>query len=167
MLTLSAKPAHKGRNRKALELAEKYDIELFEAIWMRKGRGFQVTTETGFIAVKRTSLGVIPTTAYHGDSAMTAVNGSHRKFQNIDNLPLELRDVPVDAVATWADAKAVGACESGVRNWCDLVGLDHTVASVPLIEVVRGYYRKPAPEAKAIILRVLKAFPRKIHALAA
>lgn len=163
MLTLSAKPAHKGRNRKALELAGRYDIELFEAVWMRKGRGFQVSTESGFIAVKHTSLGVIPSTAYHGKSAMAAVEGSHRKFQNIDDLPLEVRDVPMDAVATWADASAIGACRSGVVNWCNVVGIDHAAAaaSVPLIEVVRGYYLKPAPEAKAIILRVLKACPRK------
>lgn len=167
MLTLGAKPAHKGRNRTALELAETFDIELFEAVWMRKGRGFQVTTETGFIAVKRTSLGLIPTTAYHGESAMAAVKGSHRKFQNIDDLPLELRDVPVDAVATWADAEAVGACGPGVKNWCNGVGIDHTAESVPLLEVVRGYYRSPASEAKAIILRVLKASPRRAHALAA
>lgn len=164
MLTLSAKPAHKGRHRKALELAARYNIELFEAVWMRKGRGFQVTTEFGFLAVKSTSLGVIPSTAYHSESAMAAVEGSHRKFQNIDTLPLELRDVPVDAVATWADAEAIGACESGVRNWCNLVGIDHTASSVPLIDVVRGYYRKPAPEAKAIILRVLRACPRKAAA---
>ena len=164
MLTLGAKPAHKGRHRKALELAAKYNIELFEAAWMRKGRGFQTSTETGFLAVKRTSLGMIPSTAYHGESAMAAVEGSHRKFQNIDHLPLEARDVPADAGATWADARAIGACESGVKNWCNLVGIDHTAASVPLIDVVRGYYLKPAPEAKAIILRVLKACPRKAAA---
>ncbi|MBU2769431.1 hypothetical protein HAP94_25535 [Acidithiobacillus ferrivorans] len=162
MLTLAARPAHKGHHRKALELAAKFDIDLFEAVWMRKGRGFQVTTENGFIAVKRTSLGLIPSTAYHSTtSAMGAVEGSHRKFQNIDHLPLEIRDVPADAVATWADADGVGACHSGVKNWCNLVGIDHTVASVPLINVVRGYYLKPAPEAKAIILRVLKSCPRK------
>ncbi|EGQ60416.1 hypothetical protein GGI1_00295, partial [Acidithiobacillus sp. GGI-221] len=149
------------RSRKALELAARYNIELLEAAWMRKGRGFQVTTEIGFIAVKRTSLGLIPTTAYHSESAMAAVEGSHRKFQNIDHLPLEVRDVPADAVVTWSDAKAIGACESGVKNWCDLVGIDHAAASVPLIDVVRGYYLKPAPEAKAIILRVLKSCPRK------
>ncbi|MDA8153635.1 MAG: hypothetical protein M0003_13175 [Acidithiobacillus sp.] len=161
MLTLAARPAHRGRNRKALELAAKFDIELFDAAWMRKGRGFQVTTESGFIAVKRTSLGLIPTTAYHSESALAAVEGSHRKFQNIDHLPLEIRDVPADAVATWADADGVGACRAGVINWCNLVGIDHTASSVPLIEVVRGYYLKPAPEAKAIILRVLKSCPRK------
>ena len=161
MLTLGAKPAHKGRNRKALDLAKTLGVDLFEAVWMRKGRGFQVTTETGFIAVKRTSLGLIPTTAYHSESAMAAVEGSHRKFQNIDHLPLEIRDVPADAVATWADARAIGACESGVKTWCNLVGIDHGKPSVPLIDVVRGYYLKPMPEAKAIILRVLKACPRK------
>lgn len=161
MLTLSAKPSHKGRNRKALELAEKYDIDLLDAVWMRKGRGFQVARESGFIAVKHTSLGVIPSTAYHSESAMAAVEGSHRKFQNIDHLPLELRDVPVDAVATWADAAGVGACRTGVVNWCNLVGIDHRAESVPLLDVVRGYYLKPAPEAKAIILRVLKSCPRK------
>ena len=161
MLTLAARPAHKGRNRKALELAARYDIELFEAAWMRKGRGFQVTTESGFIAVKHTSLGVIPTTAYHSPTALRAVEGAHRKFQNVDHLPLEIRDVPVDAVATWADADAIGACRAGVQNWCNLVGIDHTASSVPLIDVVRGYYVKPAPEAKAIILRVLKSCPRK------
>lgn len=109
MLTMNAKPAHKGHHRKALELAARYDIDLFEATWMRKGRGFQVITESGFIAVKRTSLGVIPSTAYHSESAMAGVEGSHRKFQNIDHLPLEIRDVPADAVATWADADGVGA----------------------------------------------------------
>ena len=161
MLTLAARPAHRGRNRKALELAARYNIELLEASWMRKGRGFQVATEIGFIAVKRTSLGLIPTTAYHSDSAMAAVEGSHRKFQNIDHLPLEIRDVPADAVVTWADARAIGACESGVESWCNLVGIDHGKPSVPLIDVVRGYCLKPMPEAKAIILRVLKACPRK------
>lgn len=161
MLTLSVIPAHRGRNRKALELAAKHDIDLFEAAWMRKGRGFQVFTEIGFIAVKRTSLGLIPSTAYHSESAMAAVEGSHRKFQNIDDLPLDIRDVPDDAVATWDDAEAVGACAPGVRSWCNIVGIDHTQASVPLIDVVRGYYMKPAPEAKAIILRVLRACPHK------
>ncbi|OCB03099.1 hypothetical protein BBC27_09630 [Acidithiobacillus ferrivorans] len=88
MLTLSAKTAHKGRHRKALELAKTLDVDLFEAVWMRKGRGFQVTTETGFIAVKRISLSLpILTTAYHSESAMAAVEGSHRKFQNLDHLP--------------------------------------------------------------------------------
>lgn len=161
MLTMSAKPAHKGRHRKALELAAQLGSELFEAVWVRKGRGFQVTMENGFIAVKRTSLGLIPATAYHGESAMGAVEGCHRKFQNIDHLPLEIRDVPADAVATWADAGAVGACREGVINWCNLVGIDHAKASVPLIDVVRGYYLKPMPEAKAIILRVLRSCPRK------
>ncbi|OCX75540.1 hypothetical protein [Acidithiobacillus thiooxidans] len=161
MLTLSAKPAHKGRNRKALDLAAQYDIVLFEATWMRKGRGFQVTTESGFIAVKYTSLGVIPSTAYHSESAMAAVEGSHRKFQNIDSLPMEVRDVPADAVATWADVAGVGACRAGVINWCNLVGIDHTAESVSLLDVVRGYYKNPAPEAKAIILRVLRSCPRK------
>lgn len=161
MLTLAARPAHKGRHRKALELAEKYDIDLFDAVWMRKGRGFQVTTENGFIAIKRTSLGLIPSTAYHSGSAMGAVEGSHRKFQNIDHLPLEVRDVPAGAMATWADADAIGACRPGVKNWCDLVGIDHAAAGVPLIDVVRGYYLKPVPEAKAIILRVLRSCPRK------
>ncbi|WP_428946886.1 hypothetical protein ACQUQQ_08725 [Acidithiobacillus ferrooxidans] len=161
MLTLAARPAHRGRHRKALDLAAKYGIELLDAVWMRKGRGFQVSAESGFIAVKHTSLGLIPTTAYHSESAMAAVEGAHRKFQNIDHLPLEIRDVPADAVATWADAEGVGACRPGVTNWCDLVGIDHTAASVPLIDVVRGYYLKPVPEAKAIILRVLKSCPRK------
>lgn len=161
MLTLSAKSAHKTRNRQALELADRYSIDLYEAVWMRKGRGFQVSTETGFIAIKRTSLGAIPATAYHGASALTAVEGCHRKFQNIDDLPLEVRDVPADAVATWADAKAVGACDAGVKAWCDAVDIDHAAASVPLVDVVRGYYKKPAPEAKAIVLRVLRGYPRK------
>ncbi len=87
MLTLGAKPAHKGRNRKALELAKTLGVDLFEAVWMRKGRGFQVTTETGFIAIKRTSLGPIPSTGYHSTTALGAVEGSHRKYQNIDHLP--------------------------------------------------------------------------------
>jgi hypothetical protein len=167
MLTLSAKTAHKVRNRNALELADRYNIDLYEAVWMRKGRGFQVSTESGFIAIKRTSLGAIPATAYHGASALKAVEGCHRKFQNIDDLPLEIRDVPADAVATWADAKAVGACDVGVKAWCDAADIDHTAASVPLVDVVRGYYKKPAPEAKAIILRVLRGYPRKGHQQAA
>jgi len=161
MLTLDAKPAHKGRYRKALEVADKYGIELYEATWLRKGRGYQVETRTGFIAVKRTKLGVISHTAYHSDSAMAAVNGAHRKFQNVDDLPLDARDVPSDAVATWADTEAVGACHDGVVSWCNTVGIDHTKGSVPLIDVVRGYYKRPAPEARAIILRVLKSCPRK------
>jgi len=164
MLTLDAKPAHRGRYRKALEVADKYGIELYEATWLRKGRGYQVETRTGFIAVKRTKLGIIAHTAYHSDSAMAAVNGAHRKFQNIDDLPLDARDVPSDAVATWADTEAVGACHDGVVSWCNTVGIDYTKGSVPLIDVVRGYYKRPAPEARAIILRVLKSCPRTSQA---
>lgn len=161
MLTLSAKPA--GRFRKALALAKTLDVELFEAIWLRKGRGFNVVQENGFIAVKRTRLGLLPMTAYHSASPMTAVEGAHRKFQNLDldALPIEQRDVPADAVATWADAEAVGACIPGVKAWCDKVGINHRQESVLLIDVVRAYYQHPAPEAKAIILRVLRQYPRK------
>lgn len=167
MLTLSAKPLHKGRQRKAVGLAEKHGVDLFEAVWMRKSRGFQVVTESGFIAVKRTSLGVIPATAYHSESPMAAVEGCYRKLKHIDEfgeLPLELRDVPIDAVATWADADAVGACHPGVKAWCDAVDISYRTGKVPLIDVVRGYYRKPAPEAKAIILHVLRAYPRRAKA---
>lgn len=160
MVTLDAKPVHRGRYRKAVELADKLGIDLYEAVWLTKGRGYQVDERTGFIAVKRTSLGIIPHTAYHSESAMAAVEGSHRKFRNVCDLPLEIRDVPMDAVVTWADAKATGACESGVRNWCNQVRIDANRDSVPLIEVVRGYYLRPMPEAKAIILRVLRNHPR-------
>lgn len=157
MLTLSAKPAKK--QKEVLQLADKVGVELYEAVWVRN-RGFQLRTETGFIAVKRTSLGVLPHTAYHSESPKKAVNGAYRKYQNSDyNLPLEKRDVPADATATWSDAHAVGACESGVKNWCDSVGIDYKQESVPLIDVVRGYYAYPLPEAKAIILRVLKQYP--------
>lgn len=161
MITLEAKPAR--RHKKALALAESLNVELYEAAWARKERGYSAVLERGFIAVKRTSLGILPVTGYHSDSALAAVEGAHRKFQNLDveELPVDRRDVPLDAVATWADADAVGACAPGVKNWCDTVGIDHTEDSVPLIDVIRGYYQKPAPEARAIILRVLRNHPVK------
>lgn len=158
LLTLSAKPAL--RQRKAMALAKTMGIELFEASWMKQRKGYQVDMETGFIAVKRTSLGLLPHTAYHGTDPVEAVKAAQRKWENTDyQLPLEKRDVPADAVATWADANAVGACTPGVQNWCSQVGIDYTQESVPLLDVVRGYYMHPMPEAKAVILRVLRQHP--------
>lgn len=166
MLTLSAKPAKaKKALRPALDLAATLGIELVEASWMTQRRwGYQVHTEKGFIAVKRSKIGTLSHTAYHDADPLRAVKGAYRKFQNVgDAFPLEHRDVPADAVATWADAKAVGACTSGVKSWCAAVGIDHTQDSVLLIDVVRGYYMRPMPEAKAIILRVLRQYP-VVHA---
>ncbi|MBU2834716.1 hypothetical protein HF673_02695 [Acidithiobacillus thiooxidans] len=162
MLTLSAKPTKaKKALRPALDLAATLGVDLFEASWMTQRRwGYQVHTEKGFIAVKRSKIGILSHTAYHAADPLKAVKGAYRKFQNVgDTLPLDSRNVPADAVATWADAKAVGACAPGVKSWCAAVGIDHTQDSVPLIDVVRGYYMRPMPEAKAIILRVLRQFP--------
>ncbi|BDB14071.1 hypothetical protein [Acidithiobacillus ferrooxidans] len=56
MVTLSAKPLTKG-HRDARDVAGRHEIAVYESEWVRKGRGFQIYLESGFLAVFRLPLG--------------------------------------------------------------------------------------------------------------
>ena len=55
-----------------------------------------------------------------------------------------------------SDARAVGACEYGIRAWCTRVGLDYEAGSATLGAVVQAYEIAPLPEARLTILHALR-----------
>ncbi|BDB14070.1 hypothetical protein ANFP_13900 [Acidithiobacillus ferrooxidans] len=102
---------------------------------------------------------------YHSPTAMGAVDGAIRKRANLPGFVdmerladrIARREIhSMDIRVTWADAKATGACDSGIKNWCAQVGIDHAAASVPLADVLTGYQRRPMQEALAVILHVIR-----------
>lgn len=139
-------------------------IELFAAKWAAQGRGFEVKTARGVIA--RT---VDRRYSYHGRNAADAVSGIARKMRSVVRVQKlgELARLTVDQFAervaphadiivTLADARAVGACDYGIRSWCNEVGLDYDKGRETLAAIVAGYKRDPRPEARAAILHAIQ-----------
>ncbi len=60
------------------------------------------------------------------------------------------------APVTLGDARAVGACEYGIKSWCNAVGIDYQAGRTTLGAVLSGYQREPRPEARATVIRVLR-----------
>jgi hypothetical protein len=62
------------------------------------------------------------------------------------------------------DARAVGACEYGIRSWCYATGLQAAYAAgcATLRQVWDAYQAQPRAEARATILAVLKRVRRKL-----
>ena len=54
------------------------------------------------------------------------------------------------------DARRIGACEYGIRHWCETVGLDYDGGRASFSEVYEAYQRHPATEARAVLLRVIR-----------
>lgn len=132
--------------------------ELFAAIWITQGRGTAATTTRGYIARDVSSRAT-----YHAATADAALVGLRRKARaaawaatlrtgNVAELVRGHESLPVSL----ADARAVGACEYGIRAWAAAVGLDYARGGATLGEIATGYAARPAPEARAVILRVLR-----------
>jgi hypothetical protein len=131
-------------------------VELFAATWVEQGRGTSVSTVSGYIA----RAGQFN---YHGETAAKALAGLRRKIgaaewmstlqtSNLADLVAKARD----ALVRVADAKAVGACEYGIRSWCATVGISYEAGAAPLPMVYAAYQREPRPEARAAILHALR-----------
>lgn len=141
MLTLDAEPV------------QGHGPELFRAAWVEQGRGFDLNCRRGYIA----RLGDV---TYHAASARAALDGVMRKaghkparragVVDLEKLARRHGDLPV----YFDDARAVGACASGIRSWCEALGISSRETT--LAEVVAGYKLRPMPEAMAVIRRVVR-----------
>ncbi len=148
-------------------------VRLYAAVWAEQGRGYDVHTRHGYIAIADDG------TAYHADTPQTALRGLGRKISRRrlddewDALMREDMARFAAAIAPYrslpvrvSDARAIGACEYGIRSWCHAVGLDYEAGSAPLGDVLAAYERRPAPEARAAILHALRR-ARRLPKLAA
>lgn len=132
-------------------------VELFAAVWLVQGRGTTVTATRGYIARSGYQ-------TYHADSAEKALAGLRRKTRAADWLAtLATADIaewiaraPATATVRIADARAIGACDYGIRSWCASVGLDYAAGVAPLSAVYAAYQREPRREARAAIIYALR-----------
>lgn len=138
--------------------------EVYAATWARQGRGFSVVTEQGFIA--RTG-----EHAFHAVSAEKAVAGLHRKLRALQRTRHQGANGAVNQIdafvrryrrasceVTLDDARDSGSCESGIRAWCETVGIDIERGSIPVVEVLAAYRKAPWVEARLAILHAVRRF---------
>lgn len=145
MMTLDAAPI------------EASGCELYAATWLVQGRGTNTTAARGYIARADGA-------AYHGatiDQALTGLAKKRRALQFVARVadPAELIKMASQhaaTIVTLGDARAVGACEYGIKSWCNAVGIDYEAGRTTLGDVLSGYQREPRPEARATIIRVLR-----------
>lgn len=126
-------------------------VELYSAVWARKGRGYDIYVERGVIA-KRGDM------YYHGDTVPRALAGLRRKI----NYVAPSREEQIDRfvkryskgnyMVCISDAEAVGACMYGIESWCEQNGIDINRECIPVAEACEAYRRVPMPEARAAIL---------------
>jgi hypothetical protein len=144
-------------------------VRLYAAVWAEQGRGYEVHTRHGVIAIANDG------TAYHGSDARAAMVGLARKItsRRLCAEWLTLAAVSIDRfraavsphrdlLVRVSDARAIGACEYGIRSWCNAVGLDYESGAATLADVLAGYELQPAPEARAAILHALRRARRHV-----
>jgi hypothetical protein len=164
MLTLDAAPLDHAPD----------GVRLYAAVWAEQGRGYEVHNRRGVIAL------AVDGTAYHGADVDQAVRGLARKLTgrrlsaewaalaaaSIDRFRAAVAPFG-DVLVRVADARAIGACEYGIRSWCHQVGLDYEAGAATLAQVLAGYELHSAPEARAAIIHALRRVRRSPVALAA
>lgn len=153
MMTLDAAP-----------LPTQPGLYLDAATWLVQGRGYTVTTSRGYIA--RDLSGA----SYHADTAQAALDGLARKTRARDlaekweqaiathGLDAIAARVSPAAVVRIADAKAIGACDYGIKSWCHATGLPYDAGQAPLSDVLSAYHREPRSEARAAIIHALRRY---------
>jgi len=136
--------------------------EAFAATWLEQGRGSSVKTVQGYIARAN---GI----SYHASTLAKALAGLKRKT-NAKSISLlsneQLLDIAqrhASAAVSVADARAIGACEPGIRSWIARTNIALRDEVTTLGELVAAYTIVPATEARAVIVRAL----RRCRALAA
>lgn len=131
-------------------------VSLYAARWVEQGRGTSVRVVDGYIAVGDGQ-------SYHGASAEKALAGLRRKIEGAawaaqlrtaDLAELVAR-IP-QAVVRLSDARAIGACEYGIRSWCARTGISYEAGQSTVAEVYAAYQASPAPEARFAILHAAR-----------
>lgn len=141
---------------------EKFDVKIYAAVWLAQGRGTELHTESGFLAVSGG-------TSYHSlKSPDDAARGIIRKVRadrldivlgraGLSGLVVRALSVAPDLTVKWSDAKAIGACTPGILSWCHRAGIDPEAGEVPLRDVYEAYRELPASEARGAILRAIRS----------
>lgn len=136
-------------------------VDLFAATWGEQGRGYTVTVQRGYIARQGA-------TAYHGATPDKALAGLRRKLAgaewaaklraaDLSALMGRLTDADLDgATVRISDARAIGACEYGIRSWCHDTGLPYETGAASLRQVWAAYQTQPRTEARAAILHAMR-----------
>jgi hypothetical protein len=141
-------------------------VELFAAVWVVQGRGNHAESVRGYIASRDGQ-------TYHAGTAAEAIAGVTRKAQRaaaaeewacilagaeLGELVARAGDMQVSV----RDARAVGACEYGIKSWCYATGLPYEAGHAPIADVFAAYQRQPRTEARAAILHALRTHRRAL-----
>lgn len=145
----------------ALAIEGPAGVELYAAVWARQGRGFDVQTDRGFIAVSGGE-------SFHSDTAEGAISGLRRKGQSASARAASIADMKsaVEVFITkyskfaidisLEDARKSGSCEYGIRSWCASVGIDIARGQVPMAELLEGFRCMPQTEVRRAVLRAVR-----------
>lgn len=147
-------------------------VDLFAAAWVIQGRGNSAQCKRGYIA----RVYGVAAYKYHADTADAALRGLRRKIRALGAAALwdaQLRTADLSQlivgheglIIKLSDARAIGACEYGIRSWCYAVGLPYEVGAAPLSRVYGGYMAQPHPEARAAILHALRRVRATVRAV--
>lgn len=136
-------------------------VAVYAAVWARQSKGYQVITERGYLA---TGHGL----AFHGESVEAATNGLERKFRAAGRgalVPAMKIDVSgfvrlfskyANLMVSIEDARKIGACEFGIRSWCESVGIDMALQEVPIQLVLQGFSVRPQVEVRRTVIHAVR-----------
>ena len=137
------------------------DVDLYAAQWVERSRGYAARLVTGVIArVAGRGVSVWDECAYHAADAAAALRGIARKRSGAPARPPALPARKYGhIVVTLSDVRSVGACESGIRNWCHTVGLSDALdrGSATVAELAPAYKRMPARELRAAVMLAVRS----------
>lgn len=149
----------------AHQLTSHGEIELFEAIWVRQGRGYSGITHRGVIAQLHDEV-------FHGENVEAAISGVNRKFNAAGNLrsaqPYNLsiaqfveRYSKYTHEVSITDARDTGACEYGILSWCNTVGIDPADHAVPMGRILEAFQHSPWLEVRRTVVQAVKRHRRQ------
>lgn len=139
-------------------------VELFAAVWVEQGRGYDVHVRRGVIA----RAGGL---AFHGATTSSALAGLARKarYAKLSGDERETEKIAAfirrhdrhrDAEICVSDAVAIGACEFGIRSWCNAVGIDYHAGCTTVGRVLDGYQKRPQPEVRRAVFHAVQRSKR-------
>lgn len=75
--------------------------------------------------------------------------------QGLETQMLSIREIAARHQPA-TDARAIGACEYGIRSWCARTGISYEAGQATVAEVYAAYQASPAPEARFAILHAAR-----------
>lgn len=147
MLTLDAQPCD----------CSAPGVRLYAARWVEQAAGYSCRIVDGYLAITESG------ETHHAKAPELALRGLARKRSLTPDRRREiaakaqtgrLRNLAArnDFQVCLSDARAIGACEYGIRSWCHRAGIDPAVGCIPAAEAIAAYFANPVSEARAAIL---------------